>query len=814
MTTLKLYQQGATDNTLDIFRYVAGQLKQVDKGTERRAIVSHNGGVLLMAPTGSGKTMIAGEVVGRLSRDEKVVWFWFAPFKGLVAQTESSLREEFPTLRVRNLKADRQVMGTKPGDVWVSTWQAVAARDTDARKIRSSSEDNLSLDALLVRLRENGFFIGVIVDESHHGFGHGTQALDYYTQHLSPDFTMLLTATPDDADAEAFKKAAGFQRLHPVTISRDDAVSEGLVKPAVRSIVFVADKGQELLVDYETTALREGTLIHRAVKAGLKNEGVDLVPLMLVQVDSSKDSVERVKGKLLDVGFTEDQIAIHTAAEPDSNLLALAVDETKEVLIFKMAVALGFDAPRAFTLVSMRGIVDADFGTQIVGRIMRVHRRCQGVELPPFLQNAYVLLADRESQMGLETAAQKINNIKTQLAKVSPYAVVVQVAGENQLQIVKNGQTYLLPGDKQLPKEIDWTSPERSSLRLNEVPTPTQPFWLEVLGEPTERQSGGTATARPAVGQFVYNLRADVPKTFLTQRMIVGVDESGMAGGIVENFQLTEAILMDGMRLAVDVTKIEQSVFSGDDETHTLVEADVAVKETEILAQRMLFNMGTVDPRALQEGLLQRLRNAYRELNLAIADNEEQLEYALALIMVQHPHLLKEARKACQAKYTEVVPTASLPEEMVSDTPLNKSLRNIYRVYPPDLNTWERPFAEWLDTRDDKSILWWHRNLPHKPWSVAVTLANGSQFFPDFVVAVPERKTPDSILLVDTKRAINDDANSLVKAVTDHKSYGRTAIIFYEQEKRWCLVRYNEEKDKNEVAEPFDLNAAKTSEEV
>jgi len=62
---------------------------------------------------------------------------------------------------------------------------------------------------------------------------------------------------------------------------------------------------------------------------------------------------------------------------------------------------------------------------------------------------------------------------------------------------------------------------------------------------------------------------------------------------------------------------------------------------------------------------------------------------------------------------------------------------------------------------------------------------------------------------VDTKRAINDDTNSLIKAVSEHKGYGRTAILFYEDEKRWKVVRYNEEKDKNEVAELFDLRAAK-----
>src|SRR5260370_9247506 len=161
---------------------------------------------------------------------------------------------------------------------------------------------------------------------------------------------------------------------------------------------------------------------------------------MLVQVDSKDKSVERVKERLLALGFSETQIAVYTAEEPDSGLLALANDEAREVLVFKMAVALGVEAPRATTLVSMRAARDEDFGVQLVGRILRVHRRLQGraraKTLPEALRYGYVFLADAEAQVGLDLAGQRINQLQTEYAKVSPTTAVVQIGGQLQVHML------------------------------------------------------------------------------------------------------------------------------------------------------------------------------------------------------------------------------------------------------------------------------------------------------------------------------------------------------------------------------------------
>ena len=63
----------------------------------------------------------------------KTVWFWFAPYAGLVVQTRDALSEQCPGIRLRELAVDRSVAGLRDGDVFVQTWAAVAANNKDAR---------------------------------------------------------------------------------------------------------------------------------------------------------------------------------------------------------------------------------------------------------------------------------------------------------------------------------------------------------------------------------------------------------------------------------------------------------------------------------------------------------------------------------------------------------------------------------------------------------------------------------------------------------------------------------------------------------
>ena len=110
--TLKRYQEKAVANGRYHMDYARQQYDALapEAGVEQRqGIASHQGCLLLEAPTGSGKTLIAAHLVEAFSEKERVVWFWFAPFKGVIGQTVSFLKEQSAGLRVRDLTQDRQI---------------------------------------------------------------------------------------------------------------------------------------------------------------------------------------------------------------------------------------------------------------------------------------------------------------------------------------------------------------------------------------------------------------------------------------------------------------------------------------------------------------------------------------------------------------------------------------------------------------------------------------------------------------------------------------------------------------------------------
>jgi type III restriction enzyme len=789
---LKPFQQQAVDSAVAVFDHMRSILDTAGLNEENRATAIYDNGYLLIeAPTGAGKTLLAGNIVERVSIADRVVWFWFAPFKGVVDQSAAFLREQFQGLRLRTMTEDRNPIGTHSGDVFVTTWGLVATRVRDRRSVRQTGEQNESVDDLIVSLREQGFRIGVVVDEAHHGFHGDTQAAVFFRTVLKPEFTILVTATPDDKDLQELKERMQIGTIHKVGVSRADAVGpgpeEGLIKRGIKAIAWRVEEGSDALVDFETTALREGAVLHRFLKAELQHENVSLTPLMLVQVEGTGKPVERAKQKLLGLGFTEDQIATHTAKEPDPDLLSLANDERREVLIFVMAVALGFDAPRAWTLVSMRAAKDEDFGVQLVGRILRVHRRLQGRAVPDALRYGYVLLADIETQSGLDAAGQRINRMRTQYASVSPTTIFINAGNQVMVQSpAANGQMELHPVP---PPGAIYTPPPVPITDADGNVDSAAMLLFQTAWAPQEMREelrAALASSPPTVGRFSYPLREDVPRKFKTQDLPEDCDvteDECAEHFVVEAEKLLEATMA---RDPVRVQKKTLEIF-----THQIQMefsfAPPSLEEMQRRALRALVGCGMFSAKELRRALASRLYQMLAHRGVDDANNRERLNEFLDKLLSQHPELLRNAQKAALAAKAVISDAEELPGSIESETSLDTSALNIYGAFPIDLNSWEREFAEYLDGDDTGAVLWWHRNPPRKPWSINVLLESGRGFFPDFIVGIKERKRTDGGLLADTKYVI-ETAQEIPKLLAEHAAYGRVLILKKDASERWRIA--------------------------
>lgn len=793
------FQQTVVQGVLARFQAARDRLQALPSSGDsdaRRAAGRSGGAVVLCAPTGVGKTLLAAEVLQRFGGERPVLWFWFAPFAGLVEQAAGVLRAQVPALRQFDLQADRALDTVRNGGVFVSTWQSVAAANQQARRARSRSDEGAALDDLLLLAREQGLQIGCVIDEAHHGFHKAKEARSFFTEVLQPDYTLMLTATPRDADVAKFEQDTGYRVGGPeewVTLARADGVAAGLLKRGVKLVRFLAkDDDVGTLVDFERTALRECTEMHRHIQRELAQAQITLTPLMLVQVPDGDRAMREAKRQLVEeLGFADEAVRIHTAKEPDADLLALAVDPSVEVLIFKMAVALGFDAPRAFTLAALRGARDKDFGIQVIGRLMRVHPLLRRREsLPAELEYGFVFLANAESQEGLLDAGQAIDKLSTQVPELGSQTVITVVGSNHTVQLLRTGESASLlldgrsvqrvplpgasdedaavasPGFEQLGQQL--LQGQTLELFASSAPAGTSPsacLMLSTVLKSDSRRSAGSVS-----------LREGMPRSLLSEYL--PVIDGELERRIADHVDFSPQVLGSMSRGLARLLRMEGDVFGhvgSDRETYVLAELDPVQMATKLERQIGLFDL---DPRALLNALLDRFKEKLPEAGFALPSSEEALEHALDVVLVRNPKLLRDANRLARMQRIDLR-EVQLPSSIFSAEPMKPAKRNIYGVFP---NSWdsedERAFAGKLDACEEVS--WWHRNPARRPESVALyKWDDGSPFHPDFVVAYRGRGTQCDIALVEIKgpRGWGDPTDFAKANGPAHASYGKCIFV-------------------------------------
>ncbi len=798
--TLKLFQETVYAGIVARFDNVRALYAQLaNAAPERMAEARRNDAALvLQAPTGAGKTLIAVEAMRRTSACERVLWFWFAPFTGLVDQSSRVIATQAPELSLFDLGSDRQLDAVRGGGVFVVTWASLAARSAESRRARQSGDAGLAIDEVIALARAEGLRIGCVVDEAHHGFHRAVQARAFFSEVLQPDYALLMTATPRDADMPAFQRATGYTVGEPAdwaSVSRIDAVDAGLLKRGVRMVRFIARDGDTAqLVDFEHLALRECTAMHRRIRDELRAQDVSLTPLMLVQVPDGKAAQEAARRYLIDVlQFDASAVRVHTADEPDPDLLALAQDPTVEVLIFKMAVALGFDAPRAFTLSALRGARDVDFGIQVIGRIVRRHALLQTrVDLPALLDQGYVFLANSESQEGLLQAGSQINALTTQAPELGTQTVVTVIGDATQLQVVRSGEPLSLLVANGTISIVDTTDPTRARVIGDNGPdaaaalddTPFAGFvnvtqaLLEMTGgagDAPETGNHGVTNALALAQDSVYRYprRADAPATLRGEKL--PAPPADFEAGLAAHVDFSADVLNDRTRRNVQVQRVDADLFDerGVAEDGEDIWASLSPEAVAERAEQIRLRLPEANDRELYARLLERFVQAIRDSGADAPADEEACMQQLDLVMVRRPRLLRDAfRRMRQHLVLDV--DVPLPAELQSGQRLRSANKGLYGVFPPGLNNDESAIAELLDS--SPLVRWWHRNVPHNGVGL-YRWDDGAGFYPDFVVNLYDR-AGDGIALLEPKGSqLWGLASEVDKSAAVHSDYGRVFMV-------------------------------------
>lgn len=368
MKTLQ-YQQDAIKELTD------KTIKLLNLGGSRRKIVFE-------APTGAGKTVMACQTLANIvdelrtrsdSRYKECAFIWFAPRK-LHLQSYISLKGAFDeTRKLTPVMFDEldQSEGIQPGEILFVNWESV---NKDKNVMVRDRESSASIYEITRRTQQEiGLPIVAIIDEEHMFWSNNADKTRQVLERINPAIEFRISATPKTVHPDALYK-----------VDRQDVIAAEMIKKEA-----VLNPEIDVSVNEDEIALNE-----RLIKAALekreeiteayRKEGVNINPLLLIQLPNDKKEsmttedekvAEQVKTYLkhmYDITEENGKLAVWLSNEK-YNLSGLEQpDNLAQVLLFKEAIALGWDCPRASVLLIFRKLSSDEFTIQTVGRILRM----------------------------------------------------------------------------------------------------------------------------------------------------------------------------------------------------------------------------------------------------------------------------------------------------------------------------------------------------------------------------------------------------------------------------------------------------------
>ena len=406
MIELKEYQEYAVSDIVD--GLLPNTLNLLHSNKTQHLIV-------LKSITGSGKTVIAADFIERLlntERETDLCVIWLSKGNGnLHVQSGKKINGliSTPDIIVHSIResSDFNADVFYDKDVYVINWEKMNNKNDKGELVNNLFLDNEKKNITAALRNTRGVDFILLIDEFHLNFN--TDSYKKIIEKFNPKVIIGMTATPTNEQmAKADRK---------VIIPVDAVIDAQMIKKGV-CFNTVNDFNPDVIKQYNSVdefflrlAIEQRDILEQKYRA----EGSDITPLLLVQFndDKSNDEIIAVK-EILDKIYNDNRnedYAIWITEDKNSKGLRSSdsiiknMDTNKvKVLLFKQAIATGWDCPRAHVLLRYRKVTtlkDANgvnpFDIQTLGRIFRMPEHKHYVDND--LNYAYVFTPTKEVEL-------------------------------------------------------------------------------------------------------------------------------------------------------------------------------------------------------------------------------------------------------------------------------------------------------------------------------------------------------------------------------------------------------------------------------
>ena len=389
------------------------------------------------APTGSGKTVTMAcmlrDIVNELPvhfeiPNREVTYIWIAP-NTLHLQSYGSLSLFYSETRdIRTIGIDDITDDClHPNEMLFLNWQTINRDDTIFMR---ENEQGKNFYSIIRNTIFNDTQIVVIIDEEHLMAGGKTaEKAEQVLRNIQPKIEIRVSATLTDKSMRSPFR---------VLIPREEVVKAQMIKKGVHLNPLV--KAEEQAGRDADIVLLQKALEKRIELENIyKEQGINIRPLLLIQLPSDVQKITAEDTRVRDI-VVDYLAAYHNTTEQNGKLAIWLSGEKSnlediskpnnmvEVLLFKQAIALGWDCPRAAVLLIYREMRSETFTIQTMGRILRMpeqkHYPCDALNYGYVYTNLnkdLITILPEEADYITENRANRKNEIYTKVALSSYY---------------------------------------------------------------------------------------------------------------------------------------------------------------------------------------------------------------------------------------------------------------------------------------------------------------------------------------------------------------------------------------------------------